>query len=220
MRRALLKRFGIEASAPMAMPIEVPDFGRRQLAEMFADLRFCEGVEVGVLFGEYSEILCLANRHLRLRCVDHWRASRCFHDGRLMDQVQFDAWEAEARRRLDPFGAEILKMPSVEAAARIPDRSLDFAYIDADHSFATVAQDLAAWSPKVKIGGIIAGHDYVSMRPPADLRYQGALGCHVIHVLRAWTEAYGIRPWYVLGAKAKVEGQIRDKQRSWCWVVE
>jgi hypothetical protein len=50
---------------------------------------------------------------------------------------------------------------SVEAARRFEDQSLDFVFIDARHTFEAVCDDLAAWWPKIKPGGLIAGHEYV-----------------------------------------------------------
>lgn len=40
------------------------------------------------------------------------------------------------------------------------DGDLDLVFIDADHFYMSVKADLAAWWPKVKSGGIFAGHDY------------------------------------------------------------
>ena len=49
---------------------------------------------------------------------------------------------------------------SVEAAKRFTDESLDFVYLDADHSYEAVRDDIAAWWPKLKPGGLFAGDDY------------------------------------------------------------
>jgi len=48
---------------------------------------------------------------------------------------------------------------TTEVAKLIPDNSLDFVFIDADHSFKGVDDDIVNWSPKVKRGGFIIGHD-------------------------------------------------------------
>jgi len=53
---------------------------------------------------------------------------------------------------------------SWEMADKFEDSSLDFVYIDAAHDYESVKKDIAAWTPKVKSTGIIAGHDYSS--PP------------------------------------------------------
>lgn len=51
---------------------------------------------------------------------------------------------------------------SVNAAKHQADGSLDFVFIDADHTYESVLADIDAWLPKVRSGGILAGHDYVN----------------------------------------------------------
>jgi hypothetical protein len=55
---------------------------------------------------------------------------------------------------------KIVEKSSLEAAKDFPDESFDFVYIDADHSYKAVKEDIQAWLPKVKADGILAGHDY------------------------------------------------------------
>jgi predicted O-methyltransferase YrrM len=49
---------------------------------------------------------------------------------------------------------------SAEAAGHVPDGSLDLVYIDGDHTKAAFLADVRAWRPKVRPGGLLAGHDY------------------------------------------------------------
>ncbi len=51
-------------------------------------------------------------------------------------------------------------MFSHEAAQHVPDGTLDFIFIDANHDYEYVKQDLEVWAPKVRPGGIFSGHDY------------------------------------------------------------
>jgi predicted O-methyltransferase YrrM len=60
----------------------------------------------------------------------------------------------------------VLHMDTLAAAAHVPDGSLDFVFIDADHSYEAVAADIDAWRSKVKPGGILSGHDYGHRRFP------------------------------------------------------
>jgi predicted O-methyltransferase YrrM len=53
-----------------------------------------------------------------------------------------------------------LRMKSTEAAGLYPDASLDFVFIDADHRYENVRDDIIAWHSLVTPNGIIAGHDY------------------------------------------------------------
>jgi predicted O-methyltransferase YrrM len=55
---------------------------------------------------------------------------------------------------------EVLRMPSMEACVRFEDSSLDWVFIDGDHTFERVHEDITGWLPKVKPGGLISGHDY------------------------------------------------------------
>jgi len=106
------------------------------------------GVEVGVAKGVYSALVLREWSGRELISIDPW-----------YDRPEN---EAQARARLADFGARSLIWPvtSEEAAGRVGDRELDFAYIDAAHDYESVKQDLALWFPKVRPGGILAGHDY------------------------------------------------------------
>jgi hypothetical protein len=55
-----------------------------------------------------------------------------------------------------------LKMTSRQAEVYVADSSLDLVFIDGDHSYEAVKEDIALWTPKVREGGIIAGHDYAN----------------------------------------------------------
>lgn len=56
---------------------------------------------------------------------------------------------------------KIIKSDSSEAAKLFEDESIDFLFIDANHTYEGVKLDLESWYPKVKKGGIISGHDYI-----------------------------------------------------------
>jgi len=53
-----------------------------------------------------------------------------------------------------------INISSISASKIFDDKSLDFVFIDADHAFVNVSLDILAWKPKVKIDGILSGHDY------------------------------------------------------------
>jgi len=126
-----------------------------------------EGVEVGVLMGEFSSTLLSTWKCKKLHLVDRWTAySAKEFTGTSPVQFGNDVFEKfyqDTVHRMEPFGerASILRMDSVEAAGRFESRSLDFVYIDANHAYPFVKRDLEAWYPKVKVGGIFAGHDYM-----------------------------------------------------------
>ncbi len=54
----------------------------------------------------------------------------------------------------------LLRMTSIEASSHIEDESLDWVFIDANHQYKYIKENLSLWEPKVKKGGIVSGHDY------------------------------------------------------------
>ncbi len=181
--------------ASVFLPIEL-DLGRHDLAVMFFDKQFRSGAEIGVERGNFSKKLCAVNPGLKLLCVDAWTAYRGYREH--VTQAKLDGFHDEAARRLAPFGAQIVRGFSVDVAPIVADGSLDFVYIDGNHTFDQVTADIAAWSPKVRAGGIVAGHDYG----------RASVG-QVKEAVQAWTAAHGIEAWYVLTG---------DKSPSWLWV--
>lgn len=204
----ILRKFKITYDDKTNMPIEIANYGRNQLAQLFTRLGFTKGAEIGVEQGDYSEILCRANPNLKLYSIDAWKAHRGYRDH--TRQSKLDRFYETTKQKLAPYNCQIIRKFSLDAVRDFPDRSLDFVYIDANHNFQNVTNDIVEWSKKVKIGGIIAGHDYYKQKH--------ASNWHVWYVVNSITDAYRIKPWFVLGSKPVLKGQIRDKPRSWMWV--
>lgn len=182
----------------MRNPIDLPA-NRVELATVFGKLGFTKGAEIGVEQGLYSEVLCKAIPGLSLLCVDAWKAYRAYREH--VTQEKLDGFYEATKRRLAAYDATLLREFSVDAAQRVLDGSLDFVYIDGNHRYEQVVADLAAWVPKVRAGGIVAGHDY---------RKDKGRGCfHVPQAVGGWTSAYGVTPWFVLRG---------DNAPTWFWV--
>lgn len=71
------------------------------------------------------------------------------------------------------------RMNSLDAARDFRDGSVDFCFLDASHDKEAVLQDLDAWYPKVRKGGIIAGHD-ISSRGVFEAVREFNFGCGVM----------------------------------------
>ena len=132
-----------------------------------------EGVEIGVQRATFSSVLLGSWGGARLHCVDPWRS---FEDPAYVDKANADAEKQQAiyetaRGRLAAFGdrAAIHRATSAEAAPNFADESLDFVYIDAQHHYEAVCEDLALWFPKLRAGGLFAGHDYLDGLVDGDL---------------------------------------------------
>ena len=78
----------------------------------------------------------------------------------------FDMTEAEQQARqymsrfIDEGRCDFVKKFSVDAAPDFEDEYFDLVFIDANHTYEHVKEDIEAWYPKVREGGILAGHDW------------------------------------------------------------
>jgi hypothetical protein len=186
-------------------PNEIPNMGRVELTHLYHELGFKIGAEIGVFEGRFSEYVCKSNPGVELYCVDSW----INYDDYLINGM--DLAEQKARERLKTFNCHFLHMTSMEALKEIPDLSLDFVYIDGNHEFPYVAMDVAFWSKKVRSGGLVSGHDFSK-------GHRAKSNMHVPCALWGYTDAYKIKPWFVLGTRERKENELRDMHRSWMWV--
>ena len=191
--RKIWEKFHIHKGDNLPISPWLEGASRSHLAELFAELEFNEGAEIGVRSGNYSLELLSKNPNLHMRCVDTWAAYL------KVSQERQDAHYRHCVAKLAPYKADILRMPSLEGLAHVEDNSLDFVYIDGRHEFSFVIQDLIGWSKKVKQGGIVAGHDYYNF-------YQGG----IILAVDAFTKAYNMQQWY----------STKELQPSFFWVKE
>ncbi len=131
----------------------------KQLVTRDANVKF---VELGVFHG----------RSLAFMAVELWNA--CAKIGALGNLFGFDLFKnsiqghppTEVGRLItlfeekDIFNTFIVQSDTKAAAERFPDGDVDFVFVDADHTYEGCLGDLKAWVPKVRKGGVIAGHDY------------------------------------------------------------
>jgi len=112
------------------------------------------GVENGVHAFEMLEQLPLKKMYL----VDAYKP----HYDKTAGEVE--QWQENAKELLSEFKDKIkwLINDSVQAAPSVANESLDFVYIDADHAEGPAYNDIKAWTPKVRSGGIVAGHDFAT----------------------------------------------------------
>lgn len=176
---------------------------REQIPELLDKLGlFGYGIEIGVERGLYSESI-LSNSHiLKLYLCDPWKHLDDYNDINNTDDNIQEQKLAETIARLNRFKdrLEILRMLSQDATKLFYDESLDFVYIDGNHKYEYVLEDIESWYPKVRNGGIIAGHDFLN----GDIPNAGKFG-----VRQAVTEFFKYAPcvyitaenypsWYVI----------------------
>lgn len=114
-------------------------------------------VEIGSFAGVSSDLF--ARYCSRLYCIDVWSSRPVGIEDDMMAKAElmFDkVWKSHPN--IKPIQGE-----SVEIASQFDDASIDMVYIDGEHSYRSVLDDILAWMPKVKPGGWVTGHDMILM---------------------------------------------------------
>lgn len=130
--------------------------GRRwdYFPELFKDNGYIVGAEIGVELGRFSKCLLQKIPDLTLYAIDPWES--------YANQNSPEKFYEHAKTRLEPFGkCFMIKGYSINVVKEFGDNSLDFVYIDANHDYEHTSEDIKEWHNKVRVGGIVAGHDYV-----------------------------------------------------------
>jgi len=208
-------RWNLDLGNPSPIKFKISRF--LSLMKLYSDLGFKKGAEIGVCRGWYSMILCDRIPGLHLYCIDPWKSYPDYTENH-HDQKGMDEYCSATKHRMRKRNCTIIRKTSMEAVKDFEDGSLDFVFIDGNHSFEYVTEDIAAWSKKVRVGGIVSGHDYFNsaelkkglwvekMNKQETIRL-----CQVKDVVDAWTKAYHVNPWFVITG---------DKCPTWFWVKE
>ena len=163
---------------------EVRGINRTLMAETLGQMELNHGCEIGVAEGMHAEVLCRNNPNLDLTGVDAWK-----HYPGYQEYADLDDCYKQANERLSKYNVMLVKGFSADVVAGIPDGFFDFVYIDAAHDFKNVAMDICEWSKKVRVGGIVFGHDFKrSKRNVVDVK----------DVIPAYCYAKNIHPWFIL----------------------
>ncbi len=129
-------------------------------------------VEVGVALGGHADTILKTTQITNYYGIDPYLYNFDPKDGfsqevgnysKLGGQKNFDyLYEWVKNVRLEPYKdrCQIIRDTSVNAASLFEDESLDCIFIDGDHRYEPVLQDLAAWFPKLRKGGLMVGDDY------------------------------------------------------------
>ena len=144
------------------------DVWRWQTIERFVkENGWTNGAELGVWYGETFKHLVNNCPHLKLFGVDLYAAQpenegpQKYLPGEDGHMWKHESYYADVRSFCESTNgrATIYRGYTNDASKLVEDESLDFVFIDADHSFKGVDEDIQHWAPKVKKGGYIIGHD-------------------------------------------------------------
>ena len=121
------------------------------------------GVEVGSFKGEFAKEICKVWDG-NLYMVDVWRGLGDEYMDASNHNIHTDAY-AQAMKSIEGYEnrAVMIRTDSFTGSGIFPDERLDFVYIDANHAYDYVKDDILNWFPKVKKGGYLMGHDYIAM---------------------------------------------------------
>lgn len=117
-------------------------------------------VEVGSWKGKSTAYMCVeianSQKDIKFFCVDTWEGSK--EHSAAETQTLYQTF-MENMKELKYFFVPY-KMTSLQAASLFDDGTVDFVFIDASHEYEDVQDDIREWMPKLRVGGLLAGHDY------------------------------------------------------------
>ncbi|HTQ19161.1 class I SAM-dependent methyltransferase [Mycobacterium sp.] len=119
--------------------------------------------EIGVYRGHFAaRILADCSSIQRYYMVDPWRHLDGWNKPANTDDARFAGYLAESKANTEFAGDKriILRGTTIEVLDQIPDGSLDFVYVDGDHTLRGISIDLINVYPKVRAGGWIGGDDF------------------------------------------------------------
>lgn len=125
-------------------------------------------VEIGCYQGESTQIWC--ENFKKVFAIDPWVSGKGYDENDYASKEMKNAVETTFDSLLKKYdNLEKIKNFSYEVFGQFEDESLDFVYIDGEHTYDGVNKDIELYLPKIKKGGYIAGHDY---KP----KWQGVMG--------------------------------------------
>jgi hypothetical protein len=190
------------------------EVSRQELYKLFAQLGYTTGCEVGVEKGKNAQEMFECIPNLKLYAVDPYKQHPEYSPAaktyvRHWDENYLAGIKAQAQKRMQNRNAVIIEKFSEDAVKDILDNSLDFVYIDGDHSYDFVMQDIIIWGRKVRKGGIVSGHDY-----NYDSNKEGRIA-KVTQAVNDYTRVHDIKFYITKEDRYVKNGDIPP---SWFWV--
>jgi len=140
---------------------------RNAIHPILEQLGFTKGIEVGVQRGRNAFVTLKSwPSCTSYKLVDVWGSVEgVYNDSANVGEVAQRRVFQTAQRMLRPWTqrnvTKFYRMKSIDAAPNFEDGAFDYVYIDARHDYCGVTEDMLAYWPKVRPGGILAGHDFV-----------------------------------------------------------
>lgn len=191
-------------------PQVIPGTLRKNLYQLFAELEFKLGAEVGIFRARNARSMFREIPELKLIGVEAFddQPSSTRHK----TVPRYERNRRVTAERMKGRNFTLIEKFSEIAVQDIPYDSLDFVYIDADHSYDYVMTDIILWARRVRPGGIVSGHDYIL---PDDYRHK--FDINVKEAVDDYTKLHKISPLYLTDKTIGINKS--DKCPSW-WFVK
>lgn len=122
------------------------------------------GSWLGKSIGAFCEFAKESGKNIDINAVDTFSGDPANEEHAAILRAYGGSVRPVFERNMEALGISSLVRVHAEDSVRVsrgfPDREFDAVFIDADHSYKAVMEDISAWYPKVKYGGIICGHDF------------------------------------------------------------
>lgn len=118
-------------------------------------------VEAGSWKGRGTGAIAQGAPDAQIFCVDTWNGSASELDSTNWMAKQEDVYAQFLENTKQYKNITPIRKPSLEAAKDFEDESLDCVFIDMGHTYQEVVDDINAWSPKIRKGGAVIGHDFM-----------------------------------------------------------
>lgn len=153
----ILKTYQVDKDQKSPIKLGITRWG--SMPKIIKQLELKVGAEVGVAGGRFTKLICTYNPNFKMYAIDPWEnyPGYKYNVAQTMEELYL-----EARSRLAPFKVMFVRDYSMNAVKMFADESLDFVFIDANHDYKHALEDIRKWSKKVRKGGIVSGHDYIT----------------------------------------------------------
>lgn len=156
-------------------------------------------IEIGVFEGDYSKEIIKRCKFKMVYLVDPWieYPQKIYKTSKNVSQKkQNERYDKVVSKFKNNSNVKIVKKDSKESLSLFNDDFFDFIYIDANHDYEYVKGDIVNWCLKLKVGGVLSGHDYINKR------HKG-----VKRAVDEYCSMYGIKMFYT-----------KEKISSWFFV--
>ena len=166
--------------------------------------KLVKGAEIGVERGKNSESLLKELNIEKIYLIDVWDV----YEG--IDHI----WSKEnynyvLRKFKNDKRVKVIKDYSENVIENIEDNSLDFIYIDANHDYDYVLQDIELWFPKLKKYGILAGHDIMLKKNDSYQVLEAVKDFCIYNNIYFWIKE---PDWYVVKKDLEFDNVLNQKQ--------